>query len=91
MARPVSLQFVGMREFKEGLAGYLGTKKEVVVTRRGKPIARIAPVAKGSAEDLLLEMITGDNDLLAVDPEQASGLPRDLKILTPRKFLEQYG
>ena len=56
MARPTNLQFVGVREFKEGLAGYLGTKKEVVVTRRGKPIARIVPVAKGSPEDLLLEI-----------------------------------
>jgi uncharacterized protein len=36
-------------------------------------------------------LITGDNDLLVVDPAQAPGLPRNLKILTPRKFLEQYG
>lgn len=56
MARSTSLQFVGVREFKEGLAGYLGTKKEVVVTRRGRPIARIVPVEKGSSEDLLLEI-----------------------------------
>jgi len=56
MARPTGLQFVGVREFKEGLAGYLGTQKEVVVTRRGKPIARIVPVVKGSPEDLLLEI-----------------------------------
>ena len=28
----------------------------MVVTRRGKPIARIIPVRKGSPEDLLLEI-----------------------------------
>lgn len=56
MPKPASLQFVGVREFKEGLTGYLGRKKEVVVTRRGKPIARIVPVEEGSPEDLLLEI-----------------------------------
>jgi len=56
MAKTTSLQFVGVREFKEKLTGYLGKKKEVVVTRRGKPIARIIPVEKGSPEDLLLEI-----------------------------------
>lgn len=54
MARATGLQFVGVREFKEKLTGYLGKKKEVVVTRRGKPIARIVPVEKGSPEDILL-------------------------------------
>jgi len=33
-------------------------------------------------------LITGDKDLLAVDPGKESGLPGDLKILTPREFLE---
>jgi len=56
MGKTANLQFVGVREFKEGLAGFLGRKKEVVVTRRGKPIARIVPVEKGSPEDLLLEI-----------------------------------
>jgi prevent-host-death family protein len=56
MAKKSNLQFVGVREFKEKLTGYLGEKMEVVVTRRGKPIARIVPVRKGSAEDLLLEI-----------------------------------
>jgi prevent-host-death family protein len=56
MARSPGLQFVGVREFKEGLTGYLGKKGEVVVTRRGKPIARIVPVEKGSPQDLLLEI-----------------------------------
>ncbi len=56
MRKPASLQFVGVREFKTGLTGYLGRKSEIVVTRRGKPIARIVPVKEGSAEDLLLEI-----------------------------------
>jgi prevent-host-death family protein len=56
MAKTTGLQFVGVREFKEKLTGFLGRKKEVVVTRHGKPIARIIPVQKGSPEDLLLEI-----------------------------------
>jgi antitoxin (DNA-binding transcriptional repressor) of toxin-antitoxin stability system len=34
----------------------LGKKEEVVVTRHGKPIARVVPVTKGSPENLLLEI-----------------------------------
>jgi prevent-host-death family protein len=50
------LTFVGVREFKENLTGYLGKGEEMVVTRHGKPIARVVPVEKGSPEDLLLEI-----------------------------------
>jgi len=166
MPRSAGTKFVGVREFKENLTGLLGKKGEVVVTRHGKPIARVVPVKKGSPEDLLLEIgmvlkvylspdvvaeigetivrlspklgeerakvlsslwmrfqslcrmteperrvsicrdpkddaylslcagagadypITGDKDLFAVDPGKESGLPGDLKILTPREFLE---
>lgn len=58
MPRSAGLKFVGVREFKEGLTGYLGKGKgeEVVVTRHGKPIARVVPVEKGSPENLLLEI-----------------------------------
>jgi len=56
MRRSASLKFVGVREFKEKLTGLLGRKEEVVVTRRGKPVARIVPVTKGSPEILLLEI-----------------------------------
>jgi prevent-host-death family protein len=56
MPRSSGLKFVGVREFKEKLTGLLGKKEEVVVTRHGKPIARIVPVTKGSPEDLLLEI-----------------------------------
>ncbi len=32
-------------------------------------------------------LVTGDKDLLAVEPKKVSGLPKDLKIVTPRQFL----
>jgi prevent-host-death family protein len=54
MRKSAGLRFVGVREFKEKFSGFLGQEKEVVVTRHGKPIARIVPVEKGSPEDLLL-------------------------------------
>ena len=56
MPRSAGLTFVGIREFKEKLTGLLGRKDEVVVTRRGRPVARIVPVTKGSPENLLLEI-----------------------------------
>jgi len=56
MPKSAGLKFVGVREFKGGLTGYLGRGEEVVVTRHGKPIARVVPVAKGSPENLLLEI-----------------------------------
>lgn len=56
MSRAARLRFVGVREFKEKLTGLLGKKEEVVVTRHGKPIARVVPVTKGSPENLLLEI-----------------------------------
>jgi putative PIN family toxin of toxin-antitoxin system len=33
-------------------------------------------------------LITGDKDLLAVEPERVSALPERLRIVTPRQFLE---
>ena len=33
-------------------------------------------------------LITGDKDLLAVEPSRFPALPKGLKILTPRQFLE---
>ena len=56
MPRSAGVTFVGVREFKEKLTGYLGKGEEMVVTRHGKPIARVVPVEKGSPEDLLLEI-----------------------------------
>ncbi len=56
MSRSANIIFMGVREFKEKLTGVLGKKEEVVVTRHGKPIARVVPVPKGSPENLLLEI-----------------------------------
>ena len=56
MPRPSRVKFVGVREFKEKLTDLLAKKAEVVVTRHGKPIARVVPVRKGSPETLLLEI-----------------------------------
>ncbi len=36
-------------------------------------------------------LITGDKDLLAVDPERVAALPDRLRIVTPRQFLETGG
>ena len=33
-------------------------------------------------------LITGDKDLLAIEPARVPALPKGLKILTPRQFLE---
>lgn len=33
-------------------------------------------------------LITGDKDLLAAEPRRLNALPKDLKILTPRQFIE---
>ena len=56
MPRSANMKFMGVREFKEKLTGLLGKNEEVVVTRHGKPIARVLPVKKGSPENLLLEI-----------------------------------
>jgi prevent-host-death family protein len=56
MPRSANMIFMGVREFKEKLTGVLWKKEEVVVTRHGKPIARVVPVTKGSPENLLLEI-----------------------------------
>lgn len=36
-------------------------------------------------------LITGDKDLLVVDPAVPQGLPSSLKIVTPRQFLDKEG
>lgn len=36
-------------------------------------------------------LITGDKDLLAVEPERVAALPERLRIVTPRQFLETGG
>ena len=75
MPRPSSLKFVGVREFKEKLTGLLAKKEEVVVTRHGKPIARVVPVAKGVELD----------ELRAFLRDRLSGpkLPRVFRVAGP--------
>jgi putative PIN family toxin of toxin-antitoxin system len=59
---------------------------KIEICRDSKDDAYLALCAAAEADVL----ITGDNDLLVVDPALAPGLPRGLKILTPRQFVEQY-
>jgi len=50
------MKFVGVREFKQDVVKYLNEGNEIVVTKRKKPIARLLPVQKNSAEIILLEI-----------------------------------
>jgi antitoxin (DNA-binding transcriptional repressor) of toxin-antitoxin stability system len=50
------MKFVGVREFKQDVVKYLNEGDEIVVTKRKKPIARLLPVQKNSAEIVLLEI-----------------------------------
>jgi putative PIN family toxin of toxin-antitoxin system len=58
--------------------------RNVSICRDPKDDAYLSLCAAVTAEYL----ITGDKDLLAVDPTRVSALPKGLKILTPRHFLE---
>jgi len=50
------MKFVGVREFKQDVVKYLHGDREVVVTKRKKPIARLTPIRENSPEILLLEI-----------------------------------
>lgn len=50
------MKFVGVREFKQDVVKYLHGGKEVVVTKRKKPIARLTPIRENSPEILFLEI-----------------------------------
>jgi antitoxin (DNA-binding transcriptional repressor) of toxin-antitoxin stability system len=50
------MKFVGVREFKQDVVKYLNGGNEIVVMKRKKPIARLTPVQKDSAEIILLEI-----------------------------------
>ncbi len=58
--------------------------RNVSVCRDPKDDAYLSLCASIDAEYL----ITGDKDLLVVDPAREPALPGDLKILTPREYLE---
>lgn len=49
---------VGIRELKNGLSGYIDRVREgeeVIVTDRGRPVARLSPL--GAAQDRLAELV----------------------------------
>jgi antitoxin (DNA-binding transcriptional repressor) of toxin-antitoxin stability system len=50
------MKFVGVREFKQDVVKYLNEGNEIVVMKHKKPIARLTPVQKKSAEIILLEI-----------------------------------
>jgi antitoxin (DNA-binding transcriptional repressor) of toxin-antitoxin stability system len=50
------MKFVGVREFKQDVVKYLNEGSEIVVMKHKKPIARLTPVQKDSAEIILLEI-----------------------------------
>ena len=50
------MKIASVREFNMGASKYLGAHEEVVVTRRGKPVAVLTPVEGSSAGALLLEL-----------------------------------
>jgi antitoxin (DNA-binding transcriptional repressor) of toxin-antitoxin stability system len=50
------MKFVGVRDFKQDVVKYLNEGNEIVVMKRKKPIARLTPVEKKSAEIILLEI-----------------------------------
>jgi antitoxin (DNA-binding transcriptional repressor) of toxin-antitoxin stability system len=50
------MKFVGVREFKQDVVKYLNEGNEIVVMKYKKPIARLTPVQKDSAEIILLEI-----------------------------------
>jgi antitoxin (DNA-binding transcriptional repressor) of toxin-antitoxin stability system len=50
------MKFVGVREFKQDVVKYLNEGNEIVVMKHKKPIARLLPVQKNSAEIILLEI-----------------------------------
>jgi antitoxin (DNA-binding transcriptional repressor) of toxin-antitoxin stability system len=50
------VKFVGVREFKQDVVKYLNEGNEIVIMKRKKPIARLTPVQKNSAEIILLEI-----------------------------------
>lgn len=48
--------FSSVRDFKTKAAAYLSSGEDVVVTKRGKPIALVTPIPERSPEALMLEM-----------------------------------
>jgi len=52
----IDMKTATVREFKMNASRYLGGKEDVMVTRRGRPVAVVTPVPSGSVRSLLLEI-----------------------------------
>lgn len=50
------MQFLNVRDFKINSTRYLKGRKELVITRRGEPIAILSPVEKKSMQGALLRI-----------------------------------
>jgi prevent-host-death family protein len=50
------MKIATVRDFKAHATRYLHSKEDVYVTRHGKPIAVVSPVAKKSVQSALVEM-----------------------------------
>ena len=69
----------------QSLCEVVEPKRKVTICRDPKDDAYLSLCAGVMADYL----ITGDKDLLVLDPVQTPGLPHAMKILTPRQFLER--
>lgn len=70
------MKFVGVREFKQDVVKYLHEENEIVVMKHKKPIARLRPIQKNSAEILLLEIGRVLNDAKVSKGEALKALDR---------------
>ena len=68
----------------ESLCRMAEPERNVLICRDPKDDAYLSLCAAVRADYL----ITGDKDLLAVEPSRLSAFPKGLKILTPRQFFE---
>ena len=68
----------------QSLCEVVEPKRKLTICRDPKDGAYLSLCAGAMADYL----ITGDNDLLVVDPARTPSLPHALKILTPIQFLE---
>lgn len=50
------MRFVNVREFRIHTTQYLNAQEEVVITKYGKPIARLVPETEATLSELLAEV-----------------------------------
>ncbi len=78
------MKFVNIREFRERLAEFVDSEEEVVITRYGKPISKLAPIKPVTYADLAREMgkafaeagITKNDALAALEEVRAEARSR---------------